>query len=147
MKRRDIADIISVLLVLLFLYAAFSKLLDYEKFKVQLGQSPLLTAFAGWVAWAIPSLEIAISVMLVIPKLRLVALYASFGLMVAFTAYIIAITRFSDYIPCSCGGVLQHMSWNIHLLFNIIFVLMALAGILLSRKSSQITNMTATQLR
>ena len=130
-KHQLIVEIISFLLIFLFVYAAFSKVLDFQKFRVQLGQSPLLTAFAGWIAWIIPSVEILISLMLAIASWRLAGLYASFSLMVMFTAYIIAITRFSEYVPCSCGGVLQNMSWNQHLFFNIGFVLIALAGILL----------------
>jgi uncharacterized membrane protein YphA (DoxX/SURF4 family) len=136
MKRTAVVEIISFLFILLFVYAATSKLLDYQKFQVQLGKSPLLTAFAGWVAWIIPAIEIIISVFLAIPSLRLNGLYASFSLMVMFTAYIITITKFSDYIPCSCGGVLQNMSWNQHLVFNIFFVLLAAAGILLHSKLS-----------
>jgi hypothetical protein len=114
------------------MYAAASKLFDFQKFRVQLGQSPLLTAFAGWVAWIVPSVEIGISVMLAITRLRLTAFYLSFSLMTMFTAYIIAITKFSDYIPCSCGGILQSMSWGRHLVFNICFVLLSGAAVLLS---------------
>ena len=136
-KHQLIVEIISFLLIFLFVYAAFSKVLDFQKFRVQLGQSPLLTAFAGWIAWIIPSVEILISLMLAIASWRLAGLYASFSLMVMFTAYIIAITRFSEYVPCSCGGVLQNMSWNQHLFFNIGFVLIALAGILLHPLNQQ----------
>lgn len=125
------AEIISFLFILLFIYAALAKLMDYEKFRAQLGQSPLLTAFAGWVAWGVPCIEIVIAAMLAIPRLRLVAFYAAFSLMVMFTAYIVVILQFSDYVPCSCGGVLQDMSWTQHLIFNIVFVLLAVAGIIL----------------
>ena len=129
-----LVEIISALLIFLFVYAAASKLVDYQKFQVQLSQSPMLTAFAGWVSWIIPSVEIIISIMLVFSRFRLLGLYASFGLMVMFTTYIIAITKFSDYIPCSCGGVLQKMSWNQHLIFNVGIVLLTLASIILYRK-------------
>lgn len=139
-NKKEIAiDIIAALFVLLFLYASVTKLLDYEKFRVQLGQSPLLTAFAGFVAWFIPAVEIVISVLLLFLRTRLVALYASFCLMVMFTCYIIAITQFSEYIPCSCGGVLQNMGWTQHLIFNIGFVLLALVAILLSSKAGNST--------
>jgi len=124
-----VIEIISALLIILFVYAATNKLLDFQKFRVQIGQSPLLTAFASWIVWLIPTIEIAISLLLAFSKTRLLALYASFGLMVMFTSYIIAITRFSDYVPCSCGGVLQNMSWNQHLVFNLGFVLLALVAI------------------
>jgi uncharacterized membrane protein YphA (DoxX/SURF4 family) len=131
MKKAILTDIIAALFILLFVYAAVSKLIDYQKFRVQLGQSPMLTAFAGWVAWVVPAVEIIISLLLSIGKSRLVGLYASFGIMTLFTSYIVAITRFSDYIPCSCGGILSKMGWNQHLIFNIFFVLLAIAGIMI----------------
>jgi uncharacterized membrane protein YphA (DoxX/SURF4 family) len=134
MKRNLFIETISFLFILLFVYAAASKLMDYEKFRLQLGKSPLLTHFAGFVAWMIPLLELVIAVMLAIPRFRSFGLYAFFSLMVMFTAYIVAITRFSDYIPCSCGGVLQNMGWNQHLVFNIFFVVLAVAGILAYNK-------------
>jgi hypothetical protein len=118
--------------VLLFMYAAASKLLDYQKFIVQLGKSPLLTNFAGWIGWLIPTLEITISLMLVWPRWQLAGLYASLGLMVMFTTYIIVITHFGDYIPCSCGGVLQNLTWTSHLIFNSVFVLLALLALTMS---------------
>lgn len=129
--RRWLIEIIAALLIILFIYAAASKLLDYQKFKVQIGQSPILTKFAGFVAWFIPTVEIFISVMLANARFRLVGLYASFTLMIVFTTYIVVITRFTEYIPCSCGGILDNMSWSMHLLFNIFFCLLAMAGILL----------------
>jgi hypothetical protein len=130
MRKNILVEIISVLFILLFTYAALSKLIDYQKFRVQIGQSPLLTAFAGWVAWIIPSVELFISVMLMTRRFRTRGLYASFSLMVLFTGYIIAILKFSDYIPCSCGGILQKMSWGQHLIFNIVFIFLALTAVL-----------------
>jgi uncharacterized membrane protein YphA (DoxX/SURF4 family) len=124
----------SSLLILLFIYAATTKLLDYQKFRVELGQSPVLTAFAGWVAWMVPISEIVISIMLAYSRSRLTALYLSLSLMTVFTSYIFAITRFSEYIPCSCGGILQKMNWTQHFYFNIFFILLALTSILLYQK-------------
>lgn len=128
-------DIICYLFFLLFLYSAIDKIYDYENFRVQLGQSPLLTNFADYVSWLIPLVEIVIAVMLVIPKTVLSGLYASFSLMVMFTAYIIVIMNYSEYIPCSCNGILEGASWGQHLAFNIFFVLLAVGGIVLHTKS------------
>jgi uncharacterized membrane protein YphA (DoxX/SURF4 family) len=135
-NKNIVVDIISFLFIVLFVYAAVSKLLDYHKFRVELGKSPMLIEFASPVSWAIPAIEIIISILLVVRKTRLYALYASFFLMTMFTAYIIAILNFSDYIPCSCGGVLQNMTWHQHLIFNVIFIFLGLIGILFQTKSS-----------
>jgi len=126
---KNLIFITTWLLIFLFVYAAISKLLDYQKFEVQLGQSPVLTQFSGLVAWLIPVLEIMISILLYLPKCRIFGLYAAFTLMMIFTAYIIIITSFSPYVPCSCGGILQKMNWNQHLAFNLIFVALSVLSI------------------
>ncbi|MCG2419747.1 hypothetical protein K8089_12000 [Aequorivita sp. F47161] len=124
-NAETVVIIISYLYSLLFLYAAVSKLLDFETFTVQLAQSPLLSAFAGVIAWLVPGIEIAIAVLLMVPKFRTLGLYAAFTLMVMFTAYIFIILNYSDFIPCSCGGVLEKLSWTQHLIFNVIFIILA----------------------
>jgi uncharacterized membrane protein YphA (DoxX/SURF4 family) len=144
MRKAMICDIIAVLFILLFIYAAISKLMDYPKFRAQLGQSPLLTSTAEWVAWIIPAMEIIISLLLVTGRFRLIGLYASFSLMVMFSTYIIVITKYSEFVPCSCGGVLQNMSWNQHLAFNIVFTLLGLFGILLQTDQNIKGNPRAT---
>lgn len=129
MKTTILTDIIATLFIFLFAYAAVSKLIDYQQFRVQLGQSPMLTSFAGIVAWSIPTIEILISGLLIFDRTRLVGLYGSLALMTMFSAYIVAITNFSEYVPCSCGGILQKMNWHQHLIFNVAFLLLVLMGI------------------
>ena len=134
-----VITIICYLYILLFVYAATSKMLDFEVFQVQLRQSPLLGSFAGFISWAIPSLEIIISLCLIFPKTKYWALYSAFGLMMMFSAYIYIILHYSSFVPCSCGGILEKMDWNEHLIFNLFFVLLAIIAIKLlanTKKSS-----------
>ncbi|MGX5857928.1 MauE/DoxX family redox-associated membrane protein [Dyadobacter jiangsuensis] len=140
MKRREVVvDLISLLYISLFLYAAFSKLVDYDRFRVQLGQSPLLTSIAGFVAWFIPFTEIMLATALSFTRSRLLGLYGSFTLMVIFTAYIIAILNFSEYLPCSCGGILEKLSWTQHLVFNLCLIALILLGILLTSSKHELS--------
>jgi uncharacterized membrane protein YphA (DoxX/SURF4 family) len=134
-QRKDwIIEIVSALFIVLFVYAAAVKLMDYDKFRLQLGQSPVLTAFTGIIVWLVPAIEVIIAMLLLTRRFRLAGLYASFSLMVMFTAYIVVITRFSEYVPCSCGGVLEKLSWDQHLVFNIGFVLLASIAIVIYPK-------------
>jgi hypothetical protein len=121
--------------ILLFVYAAVSKLLDFENFQIQIGQSPMLSAFTVLVSYGIPITEFVLASLLLIPKYRLIALYGSFLLMVMFTTYIIIIIHFSSFLPCSCGGILEQMNWTDHLIFNIGFVLVATIAILFQSKT------------
>jgi len=130
-QRDTIAEIISALFILLFVYAALSKIQDFEKFRVELGKSPILNAFSGCMAFLIPGIELFIAAGLVIKHFQYIALYASFALMVMFSAYIVVILKFSSYVPCSCGGILENMTWTQHLVFNIGFVVLGAIAILI----------------
>ncbi|MBE0392030.1 MauE/DoxX family redox-associated membrane protein [Flavobacterium sp. PL002] len=129
--KSTIVNIISGLFILLFTYAATNKLLDFENFKQQLGQSPLLSSFAEQVAWAVPAAEFLIVILLVLPKFKYPALISSFVLMLMFTTYIYIILNHSAFVPCSCGGILEKMNWHEHLIFNLGLVLLALIGLCL----------------
>lgn len=145
MKKRElVVEVIVFLFVVLFLYAAESKLTDYQHFIGQIGKSPLLTNFAGTIAWMIPVIEIIVCILLVIPRFRMIGFYAAFGLMTIFTFYIIAILSFSAVLPCSCGGILSTMGWKEHLIFNIAFVGLALTGIILMNKREPEQNKIVT---
>jgi hypothetical protein len=130
MTKKVAIEIICALYILLFAYAALSKALDMEKFEVQLGQSPMLTSFAKLAAYSVPTIEILAAILLAFKRLRLIGLHICFTLMTFFTAYIVAITQFSEYIPCSCGGILQTLGWTEHLFFNIAFLALAAVAII-----------------
>ncbi len=141
--KNILLEFICFLYILLFVYAAMSKLLVFDEFKIQIGQSAMLTPFVNIVAWAIPFLEILIALLLIIPRFKLLGLLAAFNLMVMFTAYIFIILNFSNDVPCSCGGVIEKLGWAEHLIFNIAFVVLAAVGILI--KNGQNNNDYITQ--
>jgi uncharacterized membrane protein YphA (DoxX/SURF4 family) len=127
-------EVVCLLYVLLFVYAATSKALDFENFQVQLGQSPLLSAFAWWVSWLVPIIELTIGVLLVIPRFKYIGLLGALSLMTMFTAYIFIVLHYSSFVPCSCGGILEKMSWDVHLIFNVVFVVLAVLAVILKRQ-------------
>lgn len=128
--QKHFPNVTAYFFILLFCYAAFSKILDFENFQVQIAQSPLLSAYAGIVSYSVIIFELLIAILLMIPPYRLIGLYSSFGIMVAFTVYIYLILNYSDFVPCSCGGILEKMGWTEHLTFNIGCVVIAFASIL-----------------
>jgi uncharacterized membrane protein YphA (DoxX/SURF4 family) len=126
-----VIEIICGLYVLLLVYAALSKLLDFENFRVQIAQSPVTAAYAGIIAWAIPSIELLISVFLAVARYRRVTLISAYTLMLVFTAYIYIVLNYSSYVPCSCGGILEKLGWTEHFYFNLTYVLLAAVAVLL----------------
>jgi hypothetical protein len=85
-----------------------------------------------------------IAALLVVPAFRLAGLYAFFSLMSLFTIYIAVMLLSGSDIPCSCGGVLEEMSWGTHIVFNCVFVALSAWGIYLQRKKRRtITHLPA----
>ncbi len=134
MKQKITIEIICSLLALLFVYAAFSKLLEYDTFRIQVSNSPILKPFAAIIVWLIPTVELIIVVMLTIRHTRTAGLYSSFILLLVFTLYITGMLVSGIHLPCSCGGIIQQLSWKQHLLFNLFFIVLTVIGIVLERK-------------
>ncbi|MFV0155305.1 DoxX family protein [Empedobacter falsenii] len=130
-----IQTLICYLFIVLFIYAAVSKLMDFENFQIQLAQSPLLSAYAGFISYAVIIVEILIVLLLCIKRTQQIGLYASYGLMLAFTGYIYLIINYSDFVPCSCGGILEKLGWTEHLIFNLVFVGLAVIAISITKSS------------
>src|SRR5690606_26177852 len=126
-----IIEIISVLFIVLFVYAGLTKLIEGDRFFNNLNNSPILPgdAAAYILSWGVPTLEIVVALLIAIPRTRLKGLYGALGLMILFTFYVTGIVFFSPYTPCSCGGILTLLSWPQHLIVNISFVLLAVLGI------------------
>lgn len=132
MKARKITlEIIAGLLVLLWVYAALSKWLDYYTLVRNLKSIPWFGQYAGFISIAIPLSELIVAGLLLFDKSKKVGFVLSAALLVIFTGYIIYILNFAANIPCSCGGVISGMSWTQHLIFNIAYLLLNIIGGLL----------------
>ncbi len=130
--RTRFIEIVSYFFILLFCYASISKMMDFENFQIQIAQSPLLSAFSNVISYGVLIIELAICILLIFERTRKIGLYFSFVLMVLFTVYIYMILNYSEFIPCSCGGILEKMDWKTHLIFNIATVIVAAFTIVLS---------------
>lgn len=139
-KRNTAIETISGLFILLFVYTAISKLANIDGFISVLSRSPMVGEKAPIVAWTIPIIELLITCLLFVPKVRKWGMWASTILMLFFTSYLIYMIYFTPDLPCSCGGVLKFMSWKQHMIFNISFTLLGSLGIWLMNKTKHPSN-------
>lgn len=128
MKKDSIyQEVIIILLIVVFAYPGMNKLLEIKKFEEQLSFSPLLPdAITPYLAWIIPILLISLAGLLLIRRIRPIVLKAYIGLMGLFTLYIIAILTVASFIPCSCIGFSDRLSWKQQLIMNIIVLILSL---------------------
>ncbi|MFN8271953.1 MAG: hypothetical protein U0U33_16925 [Chitinophagaceae bacterium] len=133
MKYRLYIDVIAGLLILLFVYTALSKLDNYSFFQAQLSLYPFIGLFGGTLAWAIPAMELIITLLLLIPAYRTKGLKAALILLIAFTVYLLLMILYTPDLPCSCGGVIQSLTWTQHIFFNCGFIMVTLVAVLMSK--------------
>ncbi|MDP3467064.1 MAG: hypothetical protein Q8S11_01940 [Daejeonella sp.] len=132
-KPGNIVQVISYLLILLWVYAAASKLIDYDTSRAQMLNQIFSKSIANVLVWAVPFTELLAGSLLIFLKTRLAGLYASLLLLISFTIYIgLVMNNVFGRIPCSCGGVLNKMTWEQHLTFNLAFMLLTSTAILFS---------------
>jgi putative oxidoreductase len=133
-KRTMIVDVISALFILLFVYTAINKFMAVNDLKSVLKDYPLIGSIPILVAWALPITELLVALWLFIPRFKLLGLYSSLALMTMFTLYLGYILSFTTKLPCTCGGMLQKLSWPQHLIFNIFFIILASIAIWFYKK-------------
>ena len=130
MKTQTLLTCITALLIILFSYTAISKIMAFRVFHSQLAMQP----FPRWSVWPltllIPTTELATTILLLVRQARPWGLYASAILMAGFTTYMgVVVAGIFEKTPCSCGGVLQQMGFETHLIFNIFFLTISVIGI------------------
>jgi putative oxidoreductase len=139
MKNSYITDAIAVLLIILFVYTASSKMLDFAQFKVQLEIQAIPRWSVPILLYTLPGIEMSTALLLAFPLSRIVGLYLSVLLMAVFTAYIaLALMHIFSRVPCSCGGVLKSLGWKNHFFFNLFFLLSSLAGLILEKRERRL---------
>lgn len=128
MKTQKIITLLSTLLILLWVYAAGSKLAEYKVFTDQLARQPLPHWSIAILAWALPLVEIITALFLYFQTNKIGFILSSI-LMSAFSVYVLlALSGAFGDIPCSCAGIIGKLRWKGHLIFNICFTLISFMG-------------------
>jgi hypothetical protein len=134
-KERIIIGIRYICLFL-FMYTAYAKIVDHERFYKGLTRVHVISAFAVFISYAVPVIEIIVSVLLLIPQTEKAGLYAFTGIMSAFTLYIISAMIWEPKLPCHCGGAIEKLSWGQHIWFNLAFIVLAIIAIRLIQSNT-----------
>jgi len=134
-SKAIIADVIVYAFIILFIYTATSKIQSFSSFKLVLSKSVLIGKYNVFVAWAVPFLEIVISALLIFPRTRKTGLLSSLAMMMVFTTYLIYMVNSGTQLICTCGGVLSSLTWQQHIWFNVVFILLAATGLKIYKTS------------
>jgi hypothetical protein len=129
--RQRIVFVISLLSIFLFLYTAYSKLAEHERFLKGLSKVQLISPYATLLSWLVPFAEIIVAALLILPATLKWGLYGFTALMILFTGYIGSMLLWAKKMPCHCGGAIEKLTWVQHLWFNLAFIALAIFALIL----------------
>jgi len=129
-SKSVITDCVIYFFILLFVHTATSKIYTFDRFDKVLSEVPVFGSSHTLIAVLIPVLEIMISILLIIPITKRIGLYASLILMIIFTVYLAYMVLSMNRLPCSCGGIISHLSWQNHIWLNAGLICLASLGVL-----------------
>lgn len=129
--------VITGLLIFLFLYTAFSKLIVYDVYVRDLQRQRWISEYAEPLSIILPIVEFALSALLFFPRIKLWGLYGSLGFMIVLTTYVSALVFTQEDLPCSCGGLIRDLTWKEHFFFNIFCTTLPVVGIYLFNRKQR----------
>lgn len=133
MKKQTVYRVLLFLLILLWVYASLSKLFDYSQSKGQMLNQVFPKPVALILTWLVPTTEFLTGILLILHVTIKYGLWLSLFLLTSFTFYIAGgLLHLYFRVPCTCGGVISHLSWGWHLVFNLSFLVLNLYAIILS---------------
>lgn len=127
--------VITILLLLLWIPVTIDKLTGFASFKGSMLKQPLPAELKTFLSYAIPTSELFTTVLLVFKRSRRMGFHFSLALLMLFTGYVgLILIGVLKTVPCGCGAVVSGMSWPIHFLFNLSFLILNAYGIYLLKK-------------
>ena len=136
-RRTAFVNFIASVFIFLFTYTAVSKLTSFSSFRYNISRSPLIGNYGSFIVVVLPAVELAITIFLFFPRTRLAGIYASFCLMAIFSFYVGYGLLSGSPLPCTCGGIIQSLTWQQHLWLNAILTVLSVIAIRLKVSAPQ----------
>jgi len=131
-KTKDlIVFIICLICIFLFLTSAYGKIAEHSKFVHGLSRVAYIGIYSELIGWLVPITEVAISMLLIIPKTYKLGLIGFIASMVVFTTYILSMILWAEKLPCHCNLIIERLTWGQHIWFNLTFIIIATFALIL----------------
>ncbi|MFC3197551.1 MauE/DoxX family redox-associated membrane protein [Parapedobacter deserti] len=135
-KKSILLGMIRLAFLALWVSVAVEKLWDLAGFHSTLRRQPIPGWSADILFWLLPLAELGAAVLLAWPRNRRrthQGMWLSAILMLAFTLFIgFGVLGWYEKRPCGCGSVISGLTWEEHLWFNGVALLLAIIGIWLT---------------
>lgn len=122
---RRLPDVIIYGYAFMYMYTGWAKFMNLSTFIRGNSKIPYLGPYAKLIGYGIPTLEIMLAILLIVPVywIKRLALWTSTLLMGVFTLYLSLMVGFAEKKLCHCGGVIESMGWKTHIAFNLFWLI------------------------
>lgn len=130
--KNIIGTSISIFLIIFWLFVGLEKAWSWQNFRISLQQQPLPHWSIGIIFWLVPLLEILTGILLAFRsnKMQRLGYWGSILLLSAFTIFIgLGVAGVYEKRPCTCSSIFNEMSWEWHLIVNIILLSVSILGL------------------
>lgn len=127
-SKKLISGICAIILSIFFLYAGIHVLHYRHFFEWQLSGNDFLKNYLNLIIWVLPIFELILSLVLLIPRTRILGFYLSFFLLLGITSIIFVLQHFFASGPCVCLGIFPSLSWLQQSIINIGFIIISISG-------------------
>ncbi|WPR77939.1 MauE/DoxX family redox-associated membrane protein [Algoriphagus sp. NG3] len=129
----------SILLILLWTYTGFDKIIHWESSRKAFHNQTFPPELAEVLAYAVPITELLIALLLLFSMTRWWGYLSSILLLTVFTTYVglIWVGAFPR-VPCNCAGILESMGWEAHFWMNLGLIGVAVWGLHLGDREKRL---------
>ncbi|AIM37246.1 hypothetical protein KO02_11505 [Sphingobacterium sp. ML3W] len=127
---------ISIFLIIFWLFVGLEKATSWKNFELSLHQQPLPVWSIGIIFWLIPLIEILTGFLLIFRghQLQRWGYWGSILLLTAFTIFIgLGVLDVYEKTPCHCSSIFNDISWEQHLVINMVLLMVSIVGLYLTQ--------------
>lgn len=118
-KTTVIAFVILINFVVYF-YSGVDKLIHFNEFVLNFSKSPFAPSdLINELSFCVVGIELGICFLCFFNKFQKLACLLFMIMSYVFSGYVLLMITYSPYLPCSCGGLIDFLTWNEHLALNI----------------------------
>jgi len=120
--KSKIFTVLTYFFIFLYIYSLGLKILNFEQFKINLVTSPIIpNNFIIPLIYLIPALEAITLFFLIFYNRIIITHYLNIFTLNIFSSYLILYYFFSNS-DCGCSKLFPFLSYNVHIIVNIIFI-------------------------
>lgn len=132
--KKWLYECICFVLILNFFYEGVQKLAYLDVYSFWVNHAPVIRKFGAMLQYAVPFTEIAIAVLLLIPRCRSMALVTIIAVEIGFILWVMSVYLFTGYLFWPYHALWDNPTWMQKMVYGLMLAWLAFVAIFYTRK-------------